>query len=301
MRLMLGVLSALLVAAPIARAQAADDVQISVGGFELAANGAEKAGGVWRGYGPVTIGSPVVGVFSMFGCGYFSVTIPPHPFKEDATVGWRVEITPLKIVKHAVTFRLRWVRALDKGDGLSPASEDVEVTLRPGESRPLDTVPVVKTATTLDGRPCATKAASLRVVADFPELDRRLIGANVWLVERLANGREQASQMQSVRGLPHRPIPFYFDSKPDGTNRLDFLGKLVADPAQGGMEVSLETIRAGAHPGQAGYQSARWFRSTVRMKPDEIVDVALPLADDEKVGALANRVFSIRIQMKQIR
>jgi hypothetical protein len=301
MRLMLGVLSGLLVvAARIAGAQTLDDVQISVAGFELAANGAEKDAGVSFRTGPLTIGKPAVGVFSMFDCGYFSVTIPPNPFKENATAGWRVEITPLKVVNHAVTFRLRWVRALDNGPGLAPASEDVEVTLRPGESRPIDSVPVVQTgAPTVDGRPCGTKAASLRVSADFPELDRRLIGANVWLVERLPNGKEQ-SQLQSLRGLPHRPIPFYFDSVPDGPKRFDIFGKLVADPEQGGIEITLESIRARADPGQDGYQSARWFRSTVHMKPNEIVDVALP-QPDEQGGVSANRVFSIRIQAKQIR
>jgi hypothetical protein len=298
MKLMLGVLSGLLAAASTAGAQTAGEVRINVAGFELAANGVEKAAGVSRGFG-LTIGKPTVGVFSMFGCGYFSVTIPPHSFKENATAGWRVEITPLKVVNHAVTFRLRWVRALDKGNGLSPASEDVELTLLPGESRPLDSVPVVQTsAETMDGRPCGTKAASLRVSADFPEFDRRLIGADVWLIERLPNGKEQ-SQLQSLRGLPHRPVPFYFDSVFDGTKRFDIFGKLVADPEQEGIKIALETIRAGADPGQDGYQSARWFRSTLHMKPDEIVEVALPL--DEKTAALANRVFSIRIRTKQIR
>jgi hypothetical protein len=45
--------------------------------------------------------------------------------------------------------------------------------------------------------------------------------------------------------------------------------------------------------------SQRWFRSTLRMKPDEIVEVALP--SGEKAGAFGNRVFSIRIRTKQIR
>jgi hypothetical protein len=242
----------------------------------------------------------MVGVFSMFDCGYFSVTVPPNSFEEHATAGWRVEVTPLKIVNHAITFRLRWVRALDRGQAFSGASEDVELTLRPGESRTLDSVPVAQAATkTLDGRPCDTKAVSLRVSADFPELDRRLIGAEVWLVERLPNGKEQ-SQLQSLRGLPHRTVPFYFDSVRDGTTRVDIFGRLVADPAQGGMQVSVETIRAGAHPGQDGYQSARWFRSTLHVNPDEIVEVALPKATD-KGDAFGNRVFSLRIRAKQIR
>lgn len=300
MKLMLAVLSLLVPAPSLADAQPADEVRLSVGGFELAANGAEKAAGVWLGTGPLIIGKPAVGVFSIRGCGYFTVTVPPNPFEENATVGWRVEVTPTRVVNHAVTFRLRWIRALDKSSGLTPASEDVEVTLRPGESRPLDSVPVVQTGvTTHDGRPCEKKAASLRVVADFPDLDRRLIGVDLWLVETLPNGNVE-SQLQSVRGLPHRPIPFYFNSVPDGTKRLDIFGKLEADPQRGIMEIALETIAGGADPGQDGYQSARWFRSTVHMKPAEIVEVALQ-QPDEKTGAFAKRVFSIRIRAKQIR
>lgn len=300
MKLMLAVSLLLLATGGLADAQTTEEVQISVGGFQLAANGAEKASGVWFGTGPLIIGKPAVGVFSMRGCGYFTATVPPNSFEENATAGWRVEVTPTRLVNHAVTFRLRWVRALDKGSGLTPTTEDVEVTLRPGESRPLDSVPVVQTGvTTHDGRPCETKAASLRVVADFPDLDRRLIGVDVWLVERLSNGKEE-SQLQSLRGLPHRPISFHFDGVPASTKRLDIFGKLVADPQQASMEIALETIRGEAHPGQRGYQSARWFRSTLRMKPDEIVEVALP-QPDEKTAAFANRVFSIRIRAKQIR
>jgi hypothetical protein len=199
-----------------------------------------------------------------------------------------------------VTFRLRWVRALDNGEGFSPTSEDVEVTLGPGESRPLESVRVVQArATTSDGRPCATKAVSLRVSADFPDFDRRLVGADVWLVERLPNGKEQ-SQLQSVRGLPHRSIPFYFDSVPGDNKHLDIFGKLVVDLNQGAFAITLETVRAGADQGQDGYQSARWFRSTVQMNPNEIVEVALPQLDD-KAGPFAGRIFSLRIRTKQIR
>ena len=214
-----------------------------------------------------------------------------------------MEITPLKVVDHAVTFRLRWVRALDTTSGFTPQSEDLELTLRPGESRPLDTVPVPPGAKSNDGRPCTKKAVSLRVVADFPDLDRRLIGANVWLVERLPNGKEQ-SQLQSLRGVPNRPIAFYFDGVPDEAGRFDIMGKLVADPEQGGIEFTVETIRARADPGQSGYQSSRWFKSTVHVKSDEIVDVALPApvpGSGENAGALAKRTFSLRIQAKQIR
>jgi hypothetical protein len=301
MKLTLRVLGALLLAAPIAAAQTPDDVQVSVSGYELSTHGPEKPAGVTRGTGPLKIGEPTVGVFSISGCGYFSLTVPPHSFPENATAGWRVEVTPLKVVNHAVTFRLRWLRALDKGNSLDPASEDVAVTLKPGESRFIDSVPVVPSGLkTPHGQPCDTKAASLRVSADFPDLDRRLIGADLWLVERLPNGREQ-TQSQSIRGPFNRVIPFYFDSVSDGTTRLDFFGKLVAEPVQGGFELSLEAIRAVPNRDQErGYQSARWFHSTLRIKPNEIVDVALPTPDD-KSAPFADRAFSIRIKPKQVR
>jgi hypothetical protein len=108
--LTLRVLGGLLLAAPFAAAQTPDDVQLSISGFELTTHGADKLAGVTRGTGPLKIGQPTVGVFSMSGCGYFSLTIPPHSFEEKATAGWRVEVTPLKVVNHSVTFRLRWVR-----------------------------------------------------------------------------------------------------------------------------------------------------------------------------------------------
>jgi hypothetical protein len=296
-KLMFGVVAGVLLAARLAGAQSAEDVQLSVGPYQLDTNGAEKPMGGWRSTGQLVIGTPVAGVFSMSGCGGFSITVPPHGFEKDATAGWRVEITPLKVVNHAVTFRLRWIRALDTSSGLTPQSEDIELTLRPGESRPLDTVPVPPGAKTNDGRPCTKKAVSLRVVADFPEMDRRLIGADVWLVERLPNGKEQ-SQLQSLRGLPNRPMHFYFDSLLNGTKRFDIFGKLSTDLQQNGIEISVETVRAHPAQDQSGYQSAQWFRSTLHVRPSEVVDVALPARDE---AGLANRAFFIRIRTKQLR
>jgi hypothetical protein len=297
-KMTLNMLSLLVLLGSHATAQTADDVQLRVGVFELATDGAEKASGGWRATGPLVIGTPTVGVFSTQDCGRFTVTLPPHAFEEKAMFGWRVEVTPTRVVDHAVTFRLRWTRALDKeSSGVTPVGEDLEVTLRPGESRPIDTVPVPAGAATVDGRPCRKKSVSLRVVADFPDFDRRLIGVDAWLVERLPNGKEQ-SQLQSLRGLPNRPIAFYFDGVPEGAKRFDIFGKLVADPRQGTMEMAVEAIRAETAAGESGYYAARWFRSTLQLKPNETVEVALP-ADENT--PLAKRVFSIRLRARQLR
>ena len=298
MRSMIGICTWLLIGAGLANAQSMDEVRISVRGFQLATNGAEAPVGIARGYGQA-IGTTTVGIFSFAGCRGFTVTVPPENFEKDADAGWRVEVTPLKVVDHAVTFRLRWVRAIDKTGGFDRYGEDVQITLKPGESRPIDSVPIPAGTKTSDGRPCDMKAASLRVSADFPELDRRLIGADIWLVERSPNGKER-SQRQSLRGLPHRAMPFHFDGIADGDKRFDVFGELIADPGQGSIQVAIETVAARADPGQSGYQSAEWFRSTLHIKPDETVDVALKREGD-KPPTSDGRTFSIRIQAKQIR
>jgi len=299
MRWIIGICTSLLIGGGVVNAQSTDEVHISVGGFHLATNGAETPGGIWRGYGPPEIGTTTVGIFSFSGCRRFTVTLPPEPFEKEADAGWRVEITPLKVVDHAVTFRLHWVRAIDKTGSFDRPGEDVEVTLRPGESRPIDSVPIAPGTKNSNGRSCEMKAASLRVSADFPQMDRRLIGADIWLVERLPNGQER-SQRQSIRGLPYRAMPFYFDGIVNGDKRLDIFGELIADPKQGSIQVAVKTAAAQAHPGQSGYQSAHWYRSTLNIKPNEIVDVALT-REGEKPPTADGRIFSIRIQVKQIR
>jgi hypothetical protein len=296
MRSILCALALLALASDVTSAQSSD-MTISVGGFQLTAGGPEKEVGVTRGVTlyPNSIGKPTPAVFSMFGCGWFSVT-PTGAFEQNAIAGWRVEVTPIKVVAKAVTFRLRWVRALDTGSGFS--SEDLELTLKPGEWRSLDSVPVPKGLKSLDGQPCNVTSGSLRVTVEFKSFDRRLIGADVWLVERLPNGKED-SQLQSVRGIPHREMPFYFDSVSSGAERFDFFGHLTGELEDGGLEIAVEVVRAKADRDVGPfYQAARWFRSTIHVKPNETVEVALAEAD---TGELAGRVFALRIRAKQIR
>lgn len=302
MRMIRRALLLFLLTPSLAQAQATDDLRIVVAGFQLTSTGAEKAAGVSRvvdlGWSP--LGKPVASVFSMFGCGYFAATVPPETFEKNADAGWRIEITPTKVsADNAVTFRLRWTRALDTGKGFTPTGEeDVEVTLKPGESRPLDSASVPATARTINDKPCTVKAGSLRLSVEFDAFDRRLFGADVWLVERLANGKEE-SQLQSVRAIPHQKVSFYFDSISDGTTRYDLFGNLVAELKNGDILIEVEAVRAKPDSGQDGYQSARWYRATVRVRPGETVEVALTPRNKEE--ELANRAFSLRIRAKQIR
>jgi hypothetical protein len=56
----------------------------------------------------------------------------------DADLGWAVDITPVRVVNDAVTFRLAWARTREQGKASTQPSSDMELTLRPGESIPLD-------------------------------------------------------------------------------------------------------------------------------------------------------------------
>jgi hypothetical protein len=289
--------------------QSTEDVQIVVTGYKLMANGAEASAEVSRATGPLKIGVPTSALFSVTDCGYFSVQAAPfsvypgpEPFLEGATFYWRLEVRPTRVVDHVVTFRLRWVRPVDNGAGVGPRSEEIELTLKPGESRPIDSVPVASKGGTVNSRPCNVKSASLRVSAEFPMFDGRLVGAEIWLVEKLPDGKEQ-SQLQTVRGRPHQEIPFHFDRVSDGKNSFDFSGHITADVETGSIEIDLETIRAvpDAPATRDAYQAARWFRSTVRVTPNETVEVALTEADPSSKRSPAGRIFSLRIRARQLR
>jgi hypothetical protein len=141
---------------------------------------------------PTTTGRTKSAAFSVVGCGFVTVRFDAAgTLEKGALAGWRVEITPTKVVDHAVTFRLRWTRALDNIAKGVPPSEDVELTLKPGESRPIDTVPV-QPAGNPAGGPMWRQGGVASVSVDFPEMDNRLFGADIWLVERLPDGTERS-------------------------------------------------------------------------------------------------------------
>jgi len=99
--------------------------------------------------------------------------------------------------------------------------------------------------------------------------------------------------------VPHRSVPFYFDSLKDGTDRFDYYGNLVADVEAGGIKIDVEAARATAEPGQQGYQTVLYFRSSLQLKPGEIVEVALTRRGESE--AIDKRNIVLRIQAKQIR
>ena len=314
-RLTILMLFAQLIGVAVVRAQTADEVEVAVGVVNVRTNGAEQLAGGFLSTGPVSKKASSDGRFSVRPCGGFSIEAKAEgAFAEGATTGWRVHITPLGMSDGAVRFRLQWVRALDTGKEMSAKSEDIELTLRPGESRSLDTVSVPPDKNT--GRPCPIwdnrgkqielSRAGLRVSVEYTpheSLERRLVGVDLWLIERVAGGAERTQSM-SVRGLPHREIPFYFDAITDNATSLEVLGYVAASPAGDGLAVLLQTR---SHLGPAAFDwrdgkraPTRYVDSRLQLKPGETVEVALPQLESS-AGPFAARRYAIRIRARQLR
>jgi hypothetical protein len=282
-------------------AQTVDDLNISVEGFEARLVGGEVSH-VSRGTGPIVIGRPTVGYWSTSDCAYFSVSSREGSFKEGSAADWIVEVTPLEVEDRTVTFRLKWARFTGERRTEAAMRAEAQLILRAGQSLTIDSVPVPVGAETFDGRPCDATDALLRVSVQNREKwdEMRLYGVDLWLVDRQSSGSER-TQALSVRGLPHHPMPFYFDSVNDGTASLNILGDVVASPANGAIQLFLETIsRLPEPPTPSHVAPARWFNSSVRATPGEVVEIALPKLD-EAAGPFASHAFALRVRVRQIR
>jgi hypothetical protein len=216
--------------------------------------------------------------------------------------GWRVEIVPIRVIDGAATFRLKWTRAIDNGKQANAISEDIELTMRPGESRTMDAVPIPVDPAT--GRRCPVwdnrgkqveyGAFALRVgvaYRTFEVQEQRLMGADLWLIERLPGGAERTQSLK-VRGLPHRPIPFYFDAIREQEQSLDIFGSLVIRPGKDALAVEVET--------NSRWGPIRASESKMKVAPGETVELALARLD-ESAGTFTSRRYAIRIQVQQLR
>ena len=131
-----------------------------------------------------------------------------------------------------------------------------------------------------------------------PDYDRRLLALDLWLVEKLQDGTER-SQPLSLRGLYHRPIPFYFDSITQGAMALDIFGEVTASSDRTS-DVKIMTRNRVFDPNRApGRPFPRETSSTLRIAPDEVVSVQLPQVSD--LSAFASRALSLRIRVRRLR
>jgi hypothetical protein len=302
-----------LCAAGTAAAQTFNDVEIRVGLYTVSADGGEHPAGMWGTTGPIVIGRTTARTFALgAACDAWSLIGGDRPPGEDATAAWKIVTTPLRVVNNAVTFRLQWVRVsamrkefaqLSAPGAMSAArpGADIELTLRPGQSWPVDSM-ALPPGNTVHGKPCPTSAVLRASAAAYPsaDADHRLVLTELWLVEQLADGTEvQRSQPQAIRGVPNQPHRFYFDSVAADKDALDLYGMVVAALVGGDVKVDLETRARWKNP------PTRWgaphgsVESQIVVTPGETVEIKLPAF--EHIEPFSKRRLAIRVRARQIR
>lgn len=149
---------------------------------------------------------------------------------------------------------------------------------------------------------CAARRRSEYRSTTIPgeEDERRLVVADLCLVEQLSNGSEAPrSQPISVRGLPNRPSRVYFDRMVDANVTLDIYGTLISRLESGVIAISVETRSRWAPSSGNLSGPQRSVKSDIQVKPAETVEIRLPMLGDE-AGPFAKRAYSIRIRARQL-
>jgi len=323
--LALGVLLLQSAASSLADAQDAADLRIVVSVAVGRADGGDRRA-VDGEVDPGTIGKTARWAFSRLtdqcGMGVRAEPVGDLAQASDGTTknvysAWAVQVTPARRVGDAVTFRLEWKRTRDNGKP-SPIRDNTEVTLRPGQSLSLDLMPQSPEAPPHSCKE-VMKALSLSVALKHhpePNHDRRLIAVDLWLVERLPNGKER-SQPLSLRGQYNQPIPFYFDTLTAPTKSLDLFGDLQIAPGQRITEITITTRtrvvdltpppRPAQYPAGSPWPPPDYVGSTtatLRLVPGEVVSVPLPPVGNpytHDAAAFAARALSFRMRVRQIR
>ena len=287
-----------------ASAQTYDRLQIKVDGNVVSAVGGERPS-VGTSSGPLVIGKTTrsgIGKEPRLECGLHA---GPR-LTSEATHGWSLEFTPTQVQGDAVTFHLRWTR-LDAGKESAPF--DANLTLRPGESIPLDFLPLTPSASARP--PCRLTGIAVRMRVDYwptPEQEARLIATDLWLVERASDGAERTQQV-SLRGLPNQSLPFYFSPITEGGVSLDIFGELRGTAGRDQLELSVvarsrivEGGRSSTILQTGNYMTSRKVEPPpFTIKPGEVVSVELPRLGENQSGAFSSRTLSLRIRAQQVR
>lgn len=269
---------------------------------------------------PAAIGKTVAHAFTRL-TGQCGTGVGPAPLRDlgvasDGSMkkvesAWTVQTTPVRLAGEAATFRIQWTRNRDNGKP-STAGDDRELTLRPGQAFTLDLMPQSDQASGA----CVSLTLSVGVVHwPEPDEDRRLLAVDLWLVERLPDGKER-SQPLALRGLYNQPIPFHFDTLRGSTKTLDVFGDLQISPGTDTTAIKFTTrsrvIDIEPPPRPSGFPAGvPWpplyvgstTATTVEIAPGEVVSVPFPPvgrrgADDD---AFPSRALSFRIRVRQIR
>ena len=304
------VISLLVAVSAIAEAQTFANLSVSIEGRRLQTRGGE-VGSAGMSSGALSVGKRVTAVFAqppdMCGLAVQGFGTPDA----NATSGWIVHATPLRVDvdDDAVTIRIEWTRSRSGGKQSSGPGGNLEVTLRPGQSLPLDVVELPATSTLY--QTCGMLGSILRIgVVNRPsaDQDRRLIAADLWLIERTTDGVER-SQLQSVRGQLNQHTPFYFDTTTGRGASLDIFGHFTASVDGDSLMMKLATRSRVMTDQQLSSSSmaefdrhpVREIESTIRLKGDDVIEIQLPRIGENASGAFDNRRYSIRVRAKRIR
>jgi hypothetical protein len=292
-------------------AQTFDHLRIDIVGDVIREPGGEQ-GNVRMSTGPVAIGQELPAMIQLppNACG-LNVSAN-QPIGLGAQVGWRIAVTPTRVMNDMVTFRYQWVRARDNGNESTSPGGNGEFTLARGAVVTLDSVPVTRAAGTAYA--CGLRSALLRVSVDVwpsQQDERRLVHTDLWLVDRAADGTER-SQALAVRGLVNQPTPFYFDTIVDDGVALDLFGQLVARPDGNRLTLTVETRSRVVQNGRVSAVvparvdnrdlfAPRQVTITLQLLSNEVGAIQLPRLSENDGGAFSDRTFSIRIRSRQIR
>jgi hypothetical protein len=278
-----------------------DELRILVSAYTIGAEGGERPnvgfGGPGRG---LVMGQTQRSAFSQMPtlCAFNVRSAETHRgLNQGAVGGWTIDVTPIRVVDRTVSFHVSWTRFGD--DGKTPAERgDLEATLRPGESLPIDVVQLSPRVREMLPASCDIVATSARVGVEYrtsPTWDRRLLETDVWLIEHLPNGTER-NQHTQVRGQFNVPTSFFFDDIATADGVLDIGGTFTILQMAGYVELTVEPwSRVVDSARDTSMVTKAPLRS--RLKPVDVLSIELP-----PIKALtAPRTFSLRIQTKQIR
>lgn len=231
------------------------------------------------------------------------LAIGPSP-QAQAVAVWTLEVTPIQVYASAVTFQLKWARVRVDGRDTSSPSGDVRVTLQPGQSLPVDSLPIPGQATMPAGI-CDLKAMALRVGVTFwprAEDDARVVNTELWLVERRPDGSER-SQPLAVRGAFNQPTPFYFEPALYNYLEVRLYGSFTLTPVGNSYSMKLDTwcrpLAARLDALRTMFANKLRLESVLSLTPGEVIDVQLPKLI-EGTGTATASTFSIRIRARQV-
>lgn len=224
----------------------------------------------------------------------------------EAVGGWHVWVTPVATEGEAVTFRILWERSpAGNMDPWNPGTEQT-FTLTPGKTIPLDVISAPPRASV--ERTCASARLQVQVrrVPD-PEEDRRLLSTDLTLVQRLPDGAERSYPL-TIRSLYGEETRFHFDTLEDRDVELEFQGVLTIQPDAEGVALAMTTRSRVIEGGVVSHilrdgamKRGRVVTSTLRLTPDESVELDLPRLGENDGAAFAGQTFLLRVRSRQLR